>query len=87
LKYKVGDKVRVRKDLIEGERYSMESVTGGSLMKSNSVVPQMMSLRGKEVTIEEINMVGQYKVSRSCFNWTDEMFEGKVGKVFNSLKA
>lgn len=72
-KYKVGDKVRVRKDLIAYTRYSMENDRGNN----NSFVGSMKDLLGKVVTIKEYSCNGQYILCEDPrrFSWTDEMFE------------
>lgn len=63
MKYKVGDKVRVRSDLKACEQYGANIATNG-----------MERLAGKIVTI---SMVGyaHYLVEGMNYNWTDEMFE------------
>lgn len=66
-KYKVGDKVIVKKDLIEDRRY------GGY-----TVVDDMMPFRGKEVTIKGVIGTNCYKLEEYKYTWTDEMFEKKV---------
>ena len=69
MKYKVGDKVRVRADLQQGGKYSMEH---GS---TNSFVSEMMPFRGKTVTIRAISC-GEYIIEElKLYHWTDEMFE------------
>lgn len=69
MKYKVGDKVRVRKDLEIGERYYMEDASD-----HDSFVEGMDDLRGKIVAIKSCN--GTYRIEERHFNWVDEMFEG-----------
>lgn len=67
-KYKVGDKVRVRSDLVLSETY------GGAF-----VTEEMMSFLGKEVTISYVdNSDGTYHIEEISYHWwwTDEMFEG-----------
>ena len=73
MKYKIGDKVRVREDLIEYERY--EEVL---------FVPSMSSFKGKIVTIYNTTDIG-YKIKEDSkrYYWTDEMFSGKVSEDFN----
>lgn len=69
MKYKVGDKVRVRKDLVKDRGYFMED---GSTI--DVVVEEMLDACGKVVTIKG----GSYKYlleEYGCY-WTDEMFEG-----------
>ena len=73
-KYKVGDKVRVRSDLILGRRYLMEDKETGDVF----VVP-MDNLLGKVVTIKVITR--KYLIEEMAFNWTDEMFEGLVEEL------
>jgi len=76
MKYKVGDKVRVKNDLVCGKKYYMESPK-----TYNVFVEPMEKLRGQVVTISGISSCGSYHV-RECprspwgeFCWTDEMFE------------
>lgn len=68
-KYKVGDKVRVRSDLVVGKLYYMDDKR-----ESNSFVENMVDFRGKVVKITDIRC-GQYGIEGSIFRWTDEMFE------------
>lgn len=68
MKYKVGDKVKVREDL-------EQKLYGGFF-----VTQEMLELKGKEVTITEINKSGfsgrcGYRVGGLSWHWTDEMFE------------
>ena len=68
-KFKVGDKVKVRNDLIEYEKYG-----------SNSFVDSMKKFKGETVTIAEINVghfCNEYRIfeDNKRWNWTDEMFE------------
>src|SRR5699024_9153388 len=67
MKFKVGDKVRVKKELISGEDY-------GGL----PLVNRMKERRGKVVTIHEINpRVMAYEIAEDGGKayWTDEMLE------------
>lgn len=84
LKYKVGDKVRVRKDLDEHTYYSMKH----NSCISNSVTSEMYALRGHIVEIEDINeRIEQYKVRGSFdVHWTDEMFEGLHNRIIRRNK-
>ena len=71
--YKVGDKVRVKKDLEELKKY------GGTVF-----VSCMDELRGKLVTIAEcLDWFNAYKIKEDGgnYNWTDEMFVGVVIEV------
>jgi hypothetical protein len=67
VKYKVGDKVRVRDDLIIGKSYGADDFTRG-----------MTSCRGKYVVICGCYERG-YEIEGSTFVWTDEMFCSKKG--------
>lgn len=76
-KLKVGQKVRVRKDLEEGKRYFTEGK-----VKDDIVMDTMMWFAGKEVTIGRIvtmydGEVIKYKLEGDSYgwNWTYEMFE------------
>ena len=73
MKYKVGDKVRVREDLIEFEHY-----------KEVLFVPSMSSFKGKIVTIYYTTDIG-YKIKEDSkrYYWTDDMFFGKVSEDFS----
>lgn len=68
MKYKIGDKVRVRKDLKVGKDYSYFTFCEG-----------MNEFLGKELTIESVEPVhsslGFYKVEENVWSWTDGMFE------------
>lgn len=68
-KYKVGDKVIVKKDLIEDKRY------GGY-----TLIDDMIPFLGEEITIKDVNFDGSYRIKEFKYTWTDEMFEGKVEK-------
>lgn len=67
MRYKVGDKVRVRSDLEESETYG-----------DQTFVKQMEKYKGKLVTISEEHprfyYIKEDKDENWC--WTDEMFEG-----------
>ena len=69
MKYKVGDKVRVRKDIKEHKTY-------GSYLTCND---SMVKKAGLVVTIKECdNIYSRYKIDADDWNWCDEMFEGLV---------
>lgn len=86
MKYKVGDKVRIREDLVIGGNY------GGSV-----AVDDMADMGGSVVTIERVGNLGYYiEEDPDGYCWTDEMFEGLVEeeltaeetiKVFGDLCA
>ena len=71
-KYKVGDKVKVKDNLEHRPGYCM-----AGRRHSNSVVPEMLRLRGKIVTIEEAEDTG-YRIheDNGAWCWTDDMFYG-----------
>ena len=75
MKYKVGDKVRVREDLEVGKEYG-----------NDIFIKDMSLLKGEIVTISDIKY-DFYKLKEDSdkWNWTDEMFSGKVSEDF-SLK-
>ena len=63
MKYKVGDKVRVRKDLVCGKQY-------GELFARDS----MCNICGETVTIDTV-CDRFYRIVEYGYCWTDEMFE------------
>lgn len=66
MKYKVGDKIRVRKDLKDGTRYN-----------GCWVVHPMSTFAGKVATIRTVrDEVNRYYIANSDLNWSDDMFEG-----------
>lgn len=74
-KYKAGDKVRVRSDLTNNlHLYKMENPRNNGWC----VVPDMVDLAGKVVTITEYSALNDgYRVAETKgLLWTDEMFEG-----------
>ena len=76
-KYKVGDKVRVRKDLRRGTDYSMAD--SRDRLKVND---EMIALAGKIVTISRIKGCGHYEIEGNRYCWTDEMFEAALKHEF-----
>lgn len=73
MKYKIGDKVRVRDDLEIGKWYSMNNRNFSDCVNS-----KMTAFKGKEVTILADNCFGMYliKEDNGEWHWTDEMFSG-----------
>ena len=76
MKYDVGDKVKVREDLIVRDRYRMFDSKF-----TNSVVRDMLKFKGKIVTIKSVD--DQYRIKEDCgdWGWTDEMFEGLAKSI------
>jgi serine/threonine protein phosphatase PrpC len=71
MKYKVGDIVKVREDLVEGEFYANEDESA-----TNIFGHLMKPYRGKSFKILDI-VNGQYELEGcSLFLFTDGMFEG-----------
>ena len=73
MKYKVGDKVRVRKDLNIDKRYGFLYVTDEMIKE-------------KTVTIAYV-YDGYYGIKEDVFMWTDEMFEGLVEDELTAEEA
>ena len=71
MKYKVGDKVRVRSDLEVGKQYGNSGIY---------FVSGMECYKGRIVTIQEITCYKTYMIEEDgvIYKWTDEMFEGEV---------
>ena len=75
MKYKVGDKVRVREDLIVDKEYGNDCFVIG-----------MKGMLGKTVTIDSVNEETEiYRIKECGFHWTEEMFEENGDKP--SLKG
>lgn len=70
MKYKIGDRVRVRNDLQIGKRYPMEN--GGS----DTFIEEMAHFRGKVVTICDCGNKYRIKEDEDGWYWTDGMFVG-----------
>ena len=73
MKFKIGDKVRVKADLFMYKNYCMEDSD-----KWDRITEDMLDLRGKVVTISAYCGLdnGKYRVAEDNHvrNWTDEMF-------------
>ena len=68
--YRVGDRVVIRSDLVENQKYSMLDKSQTDIVNSS-----MMEYRGKTATISWYEN-GKYKLREFDWYWTDEMFEG-----------
>ena len=71
-KYNVGDLVRVRADLTLDKDYAMEDG------RMDSVVEDMVDLAGQIVTITDNS--NEYSIAESIWSFTDDMFDGFVGR-------
>lgn len=73
-KFKIGQKVRVRPDLIAFDKnYYMKS--GPNPHVADIVTNEMIRYCGEEITIEDINRNGSGRYLAKTWFWTDEMFE------------
>lgn len=75
MKYKVGDKVKVK----SLEWYNENKNNHGRIYTSNNVIfqPNMSEFCGSILTIKNINIdMSTYVVEENSYHWTDEMFEG-----------
>ena len=70
MKYKVGDKVRIKSDLERGKSYYMYGSDEWATCNST-----MISHSGSIATISEC-CIGQYRLCEFGYFWTDEMFDG-----------
>ena len=81
LKYKVGDKVRVKSWERLIEEYGLKEDDGGEYILIGNIDfnEDMKDFCGKVVTIDSIEG-DTYTIAEDdwCWAWTDEMFEGKV---------
>lgn len=75
MKYKVGDKVRVRSDLNDGTTYNEVVVT-----------TPMADKAGDIVTISVVSR-GYYHIAEYGCCWTDEMFEGLAEEELTAEEA
>ena len=75
MKYKVGDKVRVRRDLEDGETY------GGW-----DALEDMVKMRGEIVTIRRVRS-SAYELEEKGLMWTDGMLDGLVEDELTAEKA
>lgn len=75
MKYKIGDKVRVRSDLVENKTY------GGW-----GALEDMVKMRGEIVTIRRVRS-SAYELEEKGLMWTDDMFEGLVEDELTAEEA
>ena len=77
MKYKVGDKVRVRRDL---EEYGQYGKWGAN--------KKMAELHGSIVEIKKVeNEKQRYEINDNLYYWTDEMFEGLADEELTAEEA
>lgn len=77
MKYKVGDKVRVKKDLEEYGHYGKYSANRN-----------MAELHGSIVEIKKVeNEEQRYEIDDNLYYWTDEMFEGLAEEELTAEEA
>ena len=77
MKYKVGDKVRVRRDLKNDVGYG-----------SRHTVKEMMDYKGNVVTISEVRTNCYWiEEDKKAWDWTDEMLEGLVEDELTAEEA
>lgn len=69
MKYKVGNRVRVRKDIKYGEHYLMENGD-----EWDCVTKEMLKFRGKVVTISYAGSKYRIEEDGGDFWWVDGMF-------------
>lgn len=73
MKYKIGDKVKVRDDIELYKKYKMDDNK-----ELAWVTPEMLKFKGEILTITKIDKYGKYRVNEDNgeWCWTDEMFSG-----------
>lgn len=77
MKYKVGDKVRVRRDLEENGQYGKYGANRN-----------MAELHGSIVEIKKVeNEEQRYEINDNLYYWTDEMFEGLAEEELTAEEA
>lgn len=81
-RYKKGDRVVVRDDLVEDESYCMYD----NSYNMNTVTYSMLEFCGKTVTINDVYSQYEIKEDMHGFGWTDEMFVGLEEEV-NAMKV
>ena len=82
MKYKVGDKVRIKSLDWYNENKTSEDCLVCSSAHINS---EMICMLGKIVTISSVEE-DHYRIKEYAWNWTDEMFEGLVEEETNDCE-
>lgn len=82
MKYKIGAKVRIRKDLVEEQFYYNEDESHGDVVNDS-----MLRFSGMVATIIGYTDSGGYclDIDQDRWTWTDDMFEGKVASMTEYL--
>ena len=73
MRYKIGDQVKVRRDLVVGRDYN-----------GYTFLSEMEKCRGKILFVFDY-IEGGYKLTNAPITWTEEMFETLDVKGLNSL--
>ena len=81
-RYKAGDRVVVREDLVLHNAYWMLKEDGSRGDYRDTFVGDMKEFSGRVVEIR--TFTGKYRIHGSTCNWTDEMFLGLEEEVFGS---
>lgn len=84
LRYKIGDRVRVKTWERLVEEYGLRENKSGKYIPMENIdfIEDMKEFCGKIVTIDNI-IKDTYVIAEDdwCWEWTDEMFEGKAGET------
>jgi hypothetical protein len=72
MKYKIGDKVTIRKDLHEDRVYYMDNA-----IYCDDCTEEMIEMGGQIHVIKKVSDMGYQLDGIRLYNWTDEMFESE----------
>ena len=75
MKYKIGDKVRIKSLEWYNENKKANGISGGVYVDDNCFVNEMTEHCGKILTIDKIHNRG-YTMKEVSWTWTDGMIEG-----------
>lgn len=85
-KYKVGDRVVVRRDIMLGKVYFMDGHQDSTDHSfRDSVIHPMVGFAGKTVTISAVG--SKYTIEEDSHNWTDGMFSGLAEQPIPTLRT
>lgn len=76
MKYKVGDKVKVRENLVTDKDYG----------NGWFFIDEMSEYKGKILTIKMMRSDGSYCVDENMWTWTNDMFKGLASEVNKNTK-